>query len=180
MPLTMFWWARLLQRKSERISGKSKPSRVVLTCILLESFIKFLVNPYYEPSIVVHDMNMKKWVVFASHWKSRKPLLMLLTMFCWTELLLKKVWEAFWANPCLSRGFGVHYIRLFRKFSAWSLSWTATMVYDMNSYEYGEMGSFCKSLKIEKLLLMFNKVLLNWSITKGLRGLAQQFWCVLY
>jgi len=30
-------------------SSKSKPSRVVLTCILLENFIKFLVDPYYEP-----------------------------------------------------------------------------------------------------------------------------------
>jgi len=45
---------------------------------------------------------MEKWVVFASHWKLRKLLHMLLTMFCWAKLLLlKKVWEAFWVNPCL-------------------------------------------------------------------------------
>jgi len=34
------------------------------------------------------------------------------------------------------------------------------------------MGSFCKSMKIEKTIAYaFNNVLLNWSITKeGLRG----------
>jgi len=48
---------------------------------------------------------MEKWVVFASYWKSRKLLLMLLTMFCWAEVLPKKVWETFWANPCLQRWF---------------------------------------------------------------------------
>jgi len=48
---------------------------------------------------------MEKWAVFANHWKSRKLLLILLTMFWWTEVLLKKVWEAFWANPCLPRQF---------------------------------------------------------------------------
>jgi len=50
-------------------------------------------------------MNMEKWALFASHWKSRKLLLMLITMFCWTVALPKKVWEAFWANPCLQRRF---------------------------------------------------------------------------
>jgi len=45
---------------------------------------------------------MEKWAVFASHWKSRKLLFMLLTMCCWTEVLPKKVWETFCANPSLS------------------------------------------------------------------------------
>jgi len=30
---------------------------------------------------------------------------MLLNMFRWTEVLLKKVWEAFWVNCCLQRWF---------------------------------------------------------------------------
>jgi len=51
------------------------------------------------------NMNIEKWAVFASYWKSKKLLLMLLTMFCWTEVLSKKVWEALWANPCLPRQF---------------------------------------------------------------------------
>jgi len=40
-----------------------------LVCVLLESFIKFLANPYYMTTIMVHDMNisMERWVVFASH-----------------------------------------------------------------------------------------------------------------
>jgi len=46
---------------------------------------------------------MEKKALFASHWKSRKQLSMLSTMFCWTEVLPKKVWEAFCANPCLAR-----------------------------------------------------------------------------
>jgi len=50
---------------------------------------------------------MEKWVVFISHWKSRKLLFVLLTMFCWTEVLTKKVWEAFLANPCLLKWFMV-------------------------------------------------------------------------
>jgi len=48
-------------------------------------------------------MNMEKCVAFASHWKSRKLLLMLLTMFYWTGVLPKKVWEVFWAIPYLPR-----------------------------------------------------------------------------
>jgi len=46
---------------------------------------------------------MEKWALFASHWKLRKLLLMFLTIFHWTEVLSKKVWEAFWANPYLPR-----------------------------------------------------------------------------
>jgi len=44
--------------------------------------------------------------------------------------------------------------------------------YNGSSYEYGEMGSFCKSLKVKKTIAyIFNNVLLNWSIIKeGLRG----------
>jgi len=38
----------------------------------------------------------------AVHWKSRKLLLILLN---WTEVLQKKVWEAFWVNPCFSGWF---------------------------------------------------------------------------
>jgi len=49
------------------------------------------------------SMNMEEWAVFASHWKSRKLLLMLLTKFCWTEVLSKNIWEVFWADPCLPR-----------------------------------------------------------------------------
>jgi len=46
----------------------------------------------------------------------------------------------------------------------------------MNHYRgswYGEMGSFYKSLKVEKTVAyVFTNVLLNWSIIKeGLRGL---------
>jgi len=43
----------------------------------------------------------------------------------------------------------------------------------MNNNNYGEMGSFCKSLKIEKAITYaFNNALLNWSISKeGLRGI---------
>jgi len=49
------------------------------------------------------NMNMEKWALFASCWKSRQRLFMLSTMFCWTEVLSKKVWEAFWANLRLPR-----------------------------------------------------------------------------
>jgi len=50
-----------------------------------------------------------------------------------------------------------------------------------NNNSYGEMGSFCKSLKIEKTIAYtFNNVLLNWSITKeGLRGPCLPRWYLL-
>jgi len=53
----------------------------------------------------MNNINMEKWALFASCWKSRKRLFMLSTMFRWTEVLTKKVWEAFWTNPCLPRWF---------------------------------------------------------------------------
>jgi len=54
--------------------------------------------------------NMEKWAGFTSHWKLRRLTLMLLTMFCSTEVLPKKVWEAFLVNPCLPRWFLVYII----------------------------------------------------------------------
>jgi len=64
---------------------------------------KFCCSLSKQENHVNMNMNKEEWVVFASHWKSRKLLLVLLTMFCWTKVLPKKVWEAFWANPCLPR-----------------------------------------------------------------------------
>jgi len=38
--------------------------------------------------------------------KIKKTIVYVLMMFSWTEALPKKVWEAFWANPCLAFGTG--------------------------------------------------------------------------
>jgi len=40
---------------------------------------------------------------------------------------------------------------------------------------YGEIGTFCKSLKIKTIVYAFNNVLLNWTTAKeGLRGFLSQ------
>jgi len=54
----------------------------------------------------------------GSFYKSLKIEKTITYTFCWTEILPKKIWEVFWVG-----GFGVCYIRMFYKFSGWSL-WT--------------------------------------------------------
>jgi len=34
------------------------PGRLLLACVLLESFPNFRPDPYYEPTIVVHDTHL--------------------------------------------------------------------------------------------------------------------------
>jgi len=77
--------------------------RWFLACVMLGCFVTFLDDLYYEP--LPWFMIMVKWVVFASHWKSRKLSFMLLTMFLLNWSITKKVWEAFWVNSCLPRWF---------------------------------------------------------------------------
>jgi len=81
---------------------------------------------------------------------------MFLIMFCWTELLLKKVWE-------FSKVvFGMHYIRVFHKFPDDPyyelLQWFTIIINNMEKWVV-----FFKSLKKENWKMhAFNNILLYW------------------
>jgi len=82
-------------------------------------FLNYLVNN------MSNNMNMEDWVVFASHWKSRKLLLMLFDELKYYQRKSERLFELILV---FQSSFGVRYIRVFCKFAGWSLLWATTMV----------------------------------------------------
>jgi len=101
MLLTMFCWTEILPKKVwEAFWANPRLPRQFLVCVILERFVNFLDEPYYQPLLWFMIIIIIIWRNrhFCKSLKSRKWFFMLLTMFRWTEVFPKKVWEA---NPCL-------------------------------------------------------------------------------
>jgi len=79
----------------------------------------------------MNNMNMEKWVVFASHWKSRKLLLILSNIVLMNWSIINEGLRGFLSWSLSSKAvFGMCYIRVFCKILGWSLLWTTTVVHD--------------------------------------------------